>query len=73
MTTAVNAMGIGPDDEVQVLCHTYMATTIAVVCAGAIPVTVDIDETITIDPQAVDDARITLWKGGSRKGLGAHF
>ena len=50
------AMGIGPGDEVLVSCHTYMATTLSVVCAGAIPVIVDIDETITIDPQAVDDA-----------------
>ena len=56
LTAAVNAMGIGPGDKALVPCHTYMATTIAVGCAGAIPVIVDIDEAITIDPQAVDDA-----------------
>ena len=32
-----------------------MATAMAVLAAGAIPVIVDIDETITIDPDAVDD------------------
>jgi dTDP-4-amino-4,6-dideoxygalactose transaminase len=56
LTAAIVAMGIGPGDEVLVPAHTYMATAIAVVSAGAIPVIVDIDESITIDPQAVDDA-----------------
>ena len=56
LTAALTAMGIGPGDEVLVPAHTYMATTVAVLCAGAIPVIVDIDETLTITPQAVDDA-----------------
>ena len=33
--------------------HTYMATATAVLAVGAIPVIVDIDESITIDPDAV--------------------
>ena len=56
LTAAVTAMGIGPGDEVLVPAHTYMATTLAVISAGAIPVIVDIDETLTIDPEVVDDA-----------------
>ncbi|MBI83847.1 MAG: DegT/DnrJ/EryC1/StrS aminotransferase [Planctomycetaceae bacterium] len=56
LTAAITAMGIGPGDEVLVPAHTYMATPIAVVSAGAIPVIVDIDESITISPEAVDDA-----------------
>ena len=36
--------------------HTYMATATAVLAVGAIPVIVDIDESITIDPSAVEDA-----------------
>jgi len=56
LTAAVTALGIGPGDEVLVPAHTYMATAMAVLAAGAIPVIVDIDETITIDPQAVEDA-----------------
>ena len=46
-------LGIGPGDEVLVPAHTYMATATAVLAVGAIPVIVDIDETITISPAAV--------------------
>jgi dTDP-4-amino-4,6-dideoxygalactose transaminase len=49
-------LGIGPGDEVIVPAHTYMATPTAVLSVGAIPVIVDIDETITLDPQAVREA-----------------
>jgi dTDP-4-amino-4,6-dideoxygalactose transaminase len=56
LTAAVTALGIGPGDEVLVPAHTYMATAMAVLAAGAIPVIVDVDETITIDPDAVEDA-----------------
>jgi dTDP-4-amino-4,6-dideoxygalactose transaminase len=49
-------LGIGPGDEVIVPAHTYMATATAVLAAGAIPVIVDIDETITLDPNALRDA-----------------
>ena len=56
LTSAVIALGIGPGDEVLVPAHTYMATAMAVLAAGAIPVIVDVDESITIDPQAIEDA-----------------
>jgi dTDP-4-amino-4,6-dideoxygalactose transaminase len=56
LTSAVVALGIGPGDEVLVPAHTYMATAMAVLAAGAIPVIVDVDESITIDPDAVEDA-----------------
>lgn len=49
-------LGIGPGDEVLVPAHTYMATATAVLAVGAIPVIVDIDETITISPAAIRDA-----------------
>lgn len=49
-------LGIGPGDEVLVPAHTYMATATAVLAVGAIPVIVDIDESLTIDPNAVRDA-----------------
>ena len=49
-------LGIGPGDEVIVPAHTYMATATAVLSVGAIPVIVDIDETITMDPAALRDA-----------------
>jgi dTDP-4-amino-4,6-dideoxygalactose transaminase len=56
LTAAVSALGIGPGDEVLVPAHTYMATAMAVLAAGAIPVIVDVDESITIDPHAIEDA-----------------
>lgn len=49
-------LGIGPGDEVLVPAHTYMATATAVLAVGAIPVIVDIDESLTISPSAIRDA-----------------
>ena len=54
LTAALIALDIGPGDEVLVPACTYMATAMAVLSVGAIPVVVDIDESITIDPAAVD-------------------
>jgi dTDP-4-amino-4,6-dideoxygalactose transaminase len=56
LTAAVMAAGIGPGDEVIIPACTYMASAVAVLGAGAIPVIVDIDETTTMDPQALADA-----------------
>ena len=56
LSAAKVALGLGPGDEVLVPAHTYMATALAVLAAGAIPVIVDVDESITIDPRAVEDA-----------------
>lgn len=53
LTAAIVGVGIGPGDEVLVPSCTYIATAIAVVAAGAIPVIVDVDESITISPEAV--------------------
>ncbi|MCE9615183.1 MAG: DegT/DnrJ/EryC1/StrS family aminotransferase [Lentisphaerae bacterium] len=56
LTAALVALDIGPGDEVMVPACTYMATACAVLAAGAIPVIVDVDESITMDPAALDDA-----------------
>jgi dTDP-4-amino-4,6-dideoxygalactose transaminase len=56
LTAAMIGLGLGPGDEVLVPAHTYMATATAVLAVGAIPVIVDIDESITISPDAVEDA-----------------
>src|SRR5690349_10451528 len=50
LTAALAGLGIGPGDEVIVPAHTFMATAIAVLAVGAIPVIVDIDESIMMDP-----------------------
>ncbi len=46
------AGGIGPGDEVIVPAYTFFASVSAVVVAKAIPVIVEIDESLTISPQA---------------------
>lgn len=54
LISCLTAMGVGPGDEVIVPAYTYVATAIAVLAVGAIPVIVDIDETLTIDPKAIE-------------------
>jgi len=56
LTAALIGLKIGPGDEVIVPACTYMATAVSVLAVGAIPVIVDIDDTITIDPKAVEKA-----------------
>ncbi len=58
LISSLVGMGIGPGDEVIVPAYTYIATAIAVLATGAIPVIADINETLTLDP--VDfEAKIT--------------
>jgi dTDP-4-amino-4,6-dideoxygalactose transaminase len=56
LTAAFTGLGIGPGDEVLIPAHTYMASATSVLAVGAIPVIVDVDASITIDPVAVEDA-----------------
>ena len=46
-------MGIGPGDEVLVPAYTWMASATSVLAVGAIPVFVEVDETLAIDPEDV--------------------
>jgi dTDP-4-amino-4,6-dideoxygalactose transaminase len=56
LAAAMTAVGLGPGDEVIIPSHTYMATATSVLSVGAIPLIVDIDDTITVDPQAIEAA-----------------
>jgi 8-amino-3,8-dideoxy-alpha-D-manno-octulosonate transaminase len=56
LTTAMAALGIGAGDEVIMPVFTFVASFEAVLSVGAIPVMVDIDETLTLDPAAVEAA-----------------
>jgi dTDP-4-amino-4,6-dideoxygalactose transaminase len=56
LAAAMTAVGLGPGDEVIIPAHTYMATATSVLTAGAIPIIVDIDESVTIDPKAIEAA-----------------
>jgi dTDP-4-amino-4,6-dideoxygalactose transaminase len=54
---ALEALGVGPGDEVIVPAHTFFATIAAVVHTGATPVLVDVEpETMTIDPARAAEA-----------------
>ena len=53
LTTAMAALNIGTGDEVIMPAFTFVASFEAVLSVGAIPVLVDIDETLTLDPKAV--------------------
>jgi dTDP-4-amino-4,6-dideoxygalactose transaminase len=56
LITGLAALGVGPGDEVIVPTYTWVATVNAVVVLGAVPVFVDIDESLTMDPRAIDMA-----------------
>lgn len=47
---ALVGTGIGPGDEVLVPAYTWVATAAAVLAVGAVPVLVEIDESLTMDP-----------------------
>lgn len=47
---ALAAAGVGPGDEVLVPAYTWFATAAAAVIVGAVPILVDIDNTLTMDP-----------------------
>jgi len=56
LTTALAALGIGAGDEVIMPSFTFVASFEAVLSVGAVPVLVDIDETLTVNPEAVRQA-----------------
>lgn len=56
LTTAMSALGIGYGDEVILPSFTFVASFEAVISVGAVPVFVDVDDTLTLDPAAVRKA-----------------
>lgn len=54
LIAAMIAAEIGPGDEVIVPAYTFFASASAVVIAKGIPVITEIDETLTLDPAAVE-------------------
>ncbi|MBQ4517289.1 MAG: DegT/DnrJ/EryC1/StrS family aminotransferase [Clostridia bacterium] len=53
LVVALKAAGIGPGHKVIVPACTFLATAGAVICAGAVPVFADVDDTQNIDPKAI--------------------
>ncbi len=56
LTTALSALGVGYGDEVIMPAFTFVASFEAVLSVGAVPVLVDIDRTLTLNPSAVKAA-----------------
>ncbi len=54
LVSALVALGIGPGDEVLVPAYTYIATAMAVLAVGAIPVVTEVDATLSIDPEDIE-------------------
>lgn len=59
-TTALNValavLGVGAGDEVIMPTFTFVASFESILAAGATPILVDIDDTLTLDPKAVEAA-----------------
>ncbi|PWL28550.1 DegT/DnrJ/EryC1/StrS family aminotransferase [uncultured Roseivirga sp.] len=56
LSTAMAVMGVGHGDEVIMPTFTFVASFEAIIAAGAIPILADIDETLCLDPKAVEAA-----------------
>ncbi|HEV3324033.1 MAG TPA: DegT/DnrJ/EryC1/StrS family aminotransferase [Puia sp.] len=56
LTAAFTTLGIGAGDEVIMPVFTFVASFECVLSVGAIPVLVNVDETLTLDPEAVRKA-----------------
>ncbi|OUR90876.1 L-glutamine--2-deoxy-scyllo-inosose aminotransferase KanB [Flavobacteriales bacterium 34_180_T64] len=56
VTIAMASAGIGSGDEVIMPSFTFVASFEAIMMLGAIPILVDIDDTLTLDPEAVRKA-----------------
>ncbi|MEM5538230.1 MULTISPECIES: DegT/DnrJ/EryC1/StrS family aminotransferase [unclassified Olleya] len=56
VSVALALAGIGAGDEVIMPCFTFVASFEAIMMLGAIPVLVDIDDTLTLNPEAVSKA-----------------
>jgi 8-amino-3,8-dideoxy-alpha-D-manno-octulosonate transaminase len=59
LTTALTALGIGAGDEVIMPAFTFVASFEAVLSVGAIPILVDVNDSLTMDPVAVRKAITT--------------
>ena len=54
LVCGLQAIGVGPGDEVIVPAYTWIASASAVVAAGGIPVIAEVDETLLLDPADVE-------------------
>lgn len=55
---ALAGLGVGPGDEVILPAYTFIASALAPLAVGAVPIIAEIDESLTLDPAEVE-AKIT--------------
>ncbi len=73
LEVAMSALGVGPGDEVIVPDFTFVATASAVLCAGALPVMVDISpEAQCLDPRLAEAAVTPRTKAIIAVHMGGH-
>jgi dTDP-4-amino-4,6-dideoxygalactose transaminase len=53
LMACIAALGIGPGDEVIVPGYTFIASISSIILSNAIPVLVEVDESLTMDPEDV--------------------
>jgi len=56
LTVALASAGIGAGDEVLMPTFTFVASFESIMAIGAVPVLVDVDDTLALNPKAVEDA-----------------
>lgn len=49
LMAALAGLGVGPGDDVLVPAYTWIATASAIIALGAVPILVEVDESLTID------------------------
>ena len=59
---ALTAMDVGPGDDVLVPAFTFLATYEAVMEVGAVPIMVDIDDTLNLDPLEIEKKKTPYTK-----------
>lgn len=60
---AISSLGIGPGDEVIVPSYSFIASSFAIVQAGAIPVFADVSDDHTLDPAGIEKLITPRTKG----------
>ncbi|MCV6631594.1 MAG: DegT/DnrJ/EryC1/StrS family aminotransferase [Flavobacteriaceae bacterium] len=56
LTVALASAGVGAGDEVIMPTFTFVASFESIIAIGAVPILVDVDDTLTLDPVAVEAA-----------------
>ncbi|MFK7811090.1 MAG: DegT/DnrJ/EryC1/StrS family aminotransferase [Maribacter sp.] len=56
LTVALASAGIGAGDEVIIPTFTFVASFESILAIGAIPILVDVDDTLTLNPESVEKA-----------------